>query len=172
MSKKLIISTEHKLSDLTGVGKTIRPLVKQILGKNGFMQVELASNWEEIVGENLCRYVLPQKISFNKDERTEGTLYLMVYGGAFAMEVENNKLKILQKVNAFFGYEAVGKIKILQNNNPENFLINKNVYDKPKKNLVSENEQTYIDGVLNGIENENLRLKLNLLGQAVFNNKK
>ncbi len=172
MSKKLIISTEHKLSDLTGVGKTICPLVKQILGKNGFMQVELASNWEEIVGENLCRYVLPQKISFNKDERTGGTLYLMVYGGAFAMEVENNKLKILQKVNAFFGYEAISKIKILQNNNPENFLINKNVYDKPKKNLVSENEQTYINGVLNGIENENLRLKLNLLGQAVFNNKK
>ena len=67
---------------------------------------------------------------------------------------------------------AVSRGKILQNNNPENFLINKNVYDKPKKNLVSENEQTYIDGVLNGIENENLRLKLNLLGQAVFNNKK
>ena len=117
MSKKLIISTEHKLNDLTGVGKTIRPLVKQLFGKNGAMQIELAANWEEIVGAKLFQYVLPLKISFNKDERTNGTLHLMVFGGAFAMETENNKLKILQKVNSFFGYEAISKIKILQNNN-------------------------------------------------------
>ena len=172
MSKKIVISKEHKLNDLTGVGKTIRPLVKQLLGKNGIMQIELAAKWEEIVGEKLCSYVLPQKISFTKDERTNGTLHLMVFGGAFAMEIENNKLKILQKVNSFFGYEAINKIKILQNNNPENFLQKKNVYDKPKKNLVSENEKTYISEVLNGIEDENLRLRLENLGYAVLKNNK
>ena len=169
MSKKLIISDEHKLNDLTGVGKTIRPLVKQLLGKNGAMQIELAANWEEVVGEKLFQYVLPLKISFNKDERTNGTLHLMVFGGAFAMETENNKLKILQKVNAFFGYEAISKIKILQNNNPENFLNKKNVYDKPKKILVSENETTYINEALDGIENERLRSRLEKLGHAVLN---
>ena len=136
------------------------------------MQIELASNWEEIVGVKLCQYVLPQKIVFGKDQRTEGTLYLMVFGGAFAMEVENNKLKILQKVNAFFGYEALDKIKIMQNNNPENFLITKNIDDNQKKNLVSENQKNYINEMLNDVENENLRLRLENLGKAVLNNKK
>ena len=127
MSKKLVISKEHRLNDLTGVGKTVRPLVKQILGKNGFMLIELMESWEDIVGQKLSNYALPQKISFAKDERTNGTLFLMVFGGAFAMEIESNKLKILQKVNSFFGYEALSKIKILQNNNPENFLFPENI---------------------------------------------
>lgn len=172
MAKKLQISAEHRLNDLTGVAKTIRPLAKQLLGKNGYMQIELLSNWEEIVGENLSCYVLPQKISFAKDERTNGTLFLLVFGGAFAMEIENKKLQILQKINAFFGYEALSKIKIMQNNNPQNFLIGKNIPDKPKKNLVSEKEKTYIDELIKDVDDENLRLKLANLGRAIFNRDK
>ena len=75
----------------------------------------------------------------------------------------------MQKVNSFFGYEAISKIKILQNNNPENFLNKKNVYDKPKKILVSENETTYINEELDGIEDERLRSRLEKLGHAVLN---
>ena len=172
MAKKLKISAEHRLNDLTGISKTIRPLAKQLLGKNGYMQIELMSNWEEIVGENLSRYVLLQKISFTKDERTDGTLFLLVFGGAFAMEVENKKQQILQKVNTFFGYEALSKIKIMQNNNPQNFLINKNVSDKPKKNLVSEKEETYIDELIKDVDDENLRSKLANLGRAILNHNK
>lgn len=172
MAKKLVVSEEHRLSDLTGVGRTIIPLAKQLLGKNGFMQIELISNWEEIVGEKLAEYVLPQKISFVKDERVCGTLVLLVLSGAFAMEVESNKLKILQKVNAFFGYEALNKIKIIQTSNPENFLKTKNVYDKPKKNLVSEKQKTYINELTESIDNESLRLKLEKIGCEILNNKK
>lgn len=172
MTKKLVISDEHRLNDLTGVGRTIRPLVKQILGKRGVMQVELMENWEEIVGEKLAEYVLPQKISFPKDERSGGTLFLLVFGGAFALEVEGKKVGILQKVNAFFGYEALSKIKILQNSGPENFLTDKNVYDKPKKNLVSEKQKTYINELTKGVKNESLRLKLERIGCEIFNDEK
>lgn len=172
MAKKITISAEHKLTDLTGVGKTIIPLAKQLLGKNGFMQIDLAANWEEIVGAELAKYVLPQKISFIKDKRTEGTLYLMVFGGAFALEVENNKLKILQKVNSFFGYEALDKIKILQNNNPDNFLLQKNVSDKPKKNLVSDKEESYINELTEGVDNENLRRRLENIGREILSHSK
>lgn len=168
MAKKLQISAEHRLNDLTGVAKTVRPLAKQLLGKNGFMLIELMSSWEEIAGESLSRYVLPQKISFTKDDRTDGTIFLMVFGGAFAMEVENKKKQILQKINTFFGYEALSKIKIIQNNNPQNFLINKNVSDKPKKNLVSEKEETYIDELIKDVDDETLRSKLANLGRAVL----
>lgn len=172
MAKKLVVSEEHRLSDLTGVGRTIIPLAKQLLGKNGFMQIELISNWEEIVGEKLAEYVLPQKISFVKDERVGGTLVLLVLSGAFAMEVESKKLKILQKVNAFFGYEALNKIKIIQTSNPENFLKTKNVYDKPKKNLVSEKQKTYINELTESIDNESLRLKLEEIGREILKDKK
>ena len=96
----------------------------------------------------------------------------MVFGGAFAMEVENKKQQILQKVNTFFGYEALNKIKIMQNTDQQNFLITKNVSDKPKKNLVSEKEETYIDEMIKDVDDENLRSKLANLGRAILNHNK
>ena len=171
MTKKPVISADHRLDDLTGIGKAIRPLANQLLGKNGVMQIELAANWEEIVGSDLAKYVLVQKISFEKDERTNGTLVLLVLGGAFALEVENKKAAILQKINTFFGYEALNKIKIKQTADSGNFLLDKNVYDKPKKNLVSEKQKTYITELTDGINNESLRLKLERIGCEILANK-
>lgn len=172
MSEKLKISAVHRLDDLTGIGKTIRPLVRQLLGKNGTMQLELMTNWEEIIGKSLAEYTMVQKISFNKDERTNGTLFLSVLGGAFALEIENKKTIILRKINAFFGYEAINKIKIKQTADAENFLLNKNVYDKPKKNLVSTEQKSYITELTEGVKNENLRSKLERIGCEILNNKK
>jgi len=172
LAKKLIISDTRRLEDLTGIGKAIRPLAKQLLGKNGVMQLELAENWEEIIGADLAKYALVQKISFNKDERTNGTLVLLVLGGAFALEIENKKAVILQKINTFFGYEALTKIKIKQTADSDNFLLNKNVYDKPKKSLVSEEQKTYITELTEGVNNESLRLRLERIGYAILNNKK
>ena len=41
------------------VAKNIRPLVRKILGKNGIMQVEVLSRWEEIAGPDLAAYSFP-----------------------------------------------------------------------------------------------------------------
>ena len=77
-----------------------------------------------------------------------------------------------QKINTFFGYNAVAKLKIIQNNSPENFLITKKPIDNVKKILVSEEEQNYITEIIKDVDNNNLREHLENLGKAVFSNKK
>ena len=172
MSKKIQIKEEHTLEDLTSVSKTILPLAKQLLGAKGLMEIEILSGWTSIVGEDLAQYSLPQKISFRKNERSDGTLELLVLSGAFAMEIKQREPQILDKINTYFGYNAVSKLKIVQNSCPENFLIDKKPIDNMKKNLVSKEEQNYITEIVKDIDSSDLRQKLENLGKAVFSSKK
>ena len=172
MAKKIQIKEEHTLEDLTSVSKTILPLAKQLLGAKGLMEIEILSGWTSIVGEDLAQYSLPQKIFFRKNERSDGTLELLVLSGAFAMEIKQRESQILDKINSYFGYIAVSKLKIVQNSCPENFLIDKKPIDNMKKNLVSKEEQNYITEIVKDIDNSDLRQKLENLGKAVFSSKK
>lgn len=172
MTKKIQIKEEHTLEDLTSVSKTILPLAKQLLGAKGLMEIEILSGWTSIVGEDLAQYSLPQKISFRKNERSDGTLELLVLSGAFAMEIKQREPQILDKINTYFGYKAVSKLKIVQNSCPEIFLIDKKPIDNMKKNLVSKEEQNYITEIVKDIDSSDLRQKLENLGKAVFSSKK
>ncbi len=64
MAKKLNISSEHKLTDLTNVAQTVNPLLRQLLGNNGMLFLELLSSWEQIIGKELSAYCLPQNIEY------------------------------------------------------------------------------------------------------------
>ncbi len=169
--KKLILKENHTLDDLTQVNKTVLPLAKQLLGLNGMMEIELLANWSDIVGETLAQYSLPQKIRFNKNERSNGLIELVVLSGAFALEIKQREKQILEKINTYFGYFAVSKLKIIQNSSPENFLLNKKPIDNVKNFLVSETEQTYITELVKDIHSDKLRETLNNLGKAVLGKK-
>lgn len=170
--KEIIINKEHTLEDLTSVSKTIMPLAKQLLGAKGMLEMEILSDWTAIVGEELAQYSLPQKISFRKDERSNGTLELLVLSGAFALEIQHRESQILNKINAYFGYDAVAKLKIIQNSCPENFLFTKKPIDNVKKNLVSSEEHNYITEIIKDVDNNELRRHLEILGEAVLGSKK
>ena len=170
--KEIIINKEHTLEDLTSVSKTIMPLAKQLLGAKGMLEMEILSDWTAIVGEALAQYSLPQKISFRKDERSNGTLELLVLSGAFALEIQHRESQILNKINAYFGYDAVAKLKIIQNSCPENFLFTKKPIDNVKKNLVSPEEHNYITEIIKDVDNNELRRHLEILGEAVLGSKK
>ena len=106
-----------------------------------------------------------------KNEKTGGTLQLIVLSGAFAMEIKQREPQILSQINTYFGYNVVTKLKIIQNSCPENFLLNKKPIDNVKKILVSAEEQNYITEIFKDVDNSNLREHLENLGKAVFSNK-
>lgn len=168
MARKIEINTEHSLKDLTGISKTVMPLVRQILGKRGFLLADLLSAWRDIVGSEISSYTLPQKISFPKDKHNDGCLFLAVLAGAFAMEIKQNEAKIIDKINTFFGYPAISSLKIIQTGETQNFLIGKKQPDKLKKNLVTAEEESYITELTKDIKNEDSRKALENIGKAVF----
>ena len=83
----------------------------------GFVQSAVVSRWAEIVGERYARVSTPESIRFPTGKKSGGTLTLSVEG-AHAPLIQHLGPLIIERVNRFFGYEAVDKIAFRQGRTP------------------------------------------------------
>ena len=79
----------------------------------GFVQSSIVSRWTEIVGARYAAVSAPESIRFPMGRKSAGTLTLVVEG-AHAPMLQHVAPAIQERVNQFFGYEAVAKISIRQ----------------------------------------------------------
>ena len=79
--------------------------------KFGFVQHSVVSRWSEIVGERYARVSAPESIRFPQGKRSDGVLSLVV-SGAHAPMMQHIGPEIMERVNRFFGYPAVGRLAI------------------------------------------------------------
>lgn len=79
----------------------------------GFVQSSVVTRWPEIVGERHARNCMPESIRFPPGEKTDGILQLVV-SPAHAPMIQHVVPEIIERVNRFFGYRAVAKVKIRQ----------------------------------------------------------
>lgn len=79
----------------------------------GFVQSSVVTRWPEIVGERHARHCMPESIRFPPGEKSEGILQLVV-SAAHAPLIQHVTPEIIDRVNRFFGYNAVAKVKIRQ----------------------------------------------------------
>ena len=85
--------------------------------KFGFVQASVVSRWKEIVGERYGQVSLPESIRFPAGKKSGGTLTLLVEG-AHAPLIQHLGPMIIERVNRFFGYEAVAKVVFRQGRLP------------------------------------------------------
>ena len=83
----------------------------------GFIQSAIVSRWNEIVGERYARVSLPESIRFPAGRKSGGVLTLLVEG-AHAPLIQHLAPLIIERVNRFFGYEAVNRIVFRQGKPP------------------------------------------------------
>lgn len=79
----------------------------------GFVQSSVVTRWPEIVGERHARHCMPESIRFAPGEKAEGILQLVVTP-AHATIIQHVTPEIIDRVNRFFGYRAVARVKIRQ----------------------------------------------------------
>lgn len=172
MSKKdEIITDKRKTGDLMGLSQVIGSFAYKVVGKKAFAEADVICNWKGIVGDDIASYSKPVKIDFKKGERIGGILIVETLGGAFALELQLKTKFLLDKVNTYFGYEAVKSLRILQN--PKCNISSDQSINNSEKVLVTEEEENYIKEVSSDIQNSELEHALQRLGCAVIaNNKK
>ncbi|MCW2393173.1 DUF721 domain-containing protein [Sphingobium sp. B11D3A] len=81
--------------------------------KFGFIQSSIVTRWAEIVGKRYAELTSPDSIRFPTGKRSGGTLQLTVASGHAPM-VQHIVPEIIERVNRFFGYEAVSRVAIKQ----------------------------------------------------------
>ncbi|MEO0418958.1 MAG: DUF721 domain-containing protein [Pseudomonadota bacterium] len=100
-----------------GAAKPIGELMPEIgrtaFRRFGFVQSSVVTRWPEIVGPHHARVCAPEAIRFPPGEKSEGIMQLVV-SPAHAPLIQQVIPEIIERVNRFFGYSAVGRIKIRQ----------------------------------------------------------
>ena len=90
---------------------TLPKNVKKIINKKGHVYSETLSNWKYLVGSELFKICYPKTFK-NSNKFGVSTLMVMVKRG-HEVDVEYSKKDILDKMNNFFGYSVVEKLKFI-----------------------------------------------------------
>ena len=109
-----------------GPARAVADLVPQIgraaFRRYGFVQSSVVMRWPEIVGARHAEVCAPESIRFPPGEKSEGILELVVLP-AHAPLIQHVIPEIITRVNRFFGYNAVARVKMRQGQvKPQNAL--------------------------------------------------
>ena len=85
--------------------------------RQGFASTELITRWPEIAGPEIAAHTEPEKIRWQRSNENEppepATLVLRVEGPT-AIEIQHLAGVIIERVNRFFGWKAVGQVALRQ----------------------------------------------------------
>src|SRR5579885_977809 len=106
-------SFPRPLADLAGAA------LGDALRSQGFASTEIVARWADIAGPEIAAHSEPMKINWPRqsgdgsDTPEPATLVLRVEGPA-AIEIQHMSAVILERVNRFFGWQAIGRIALPQ----------------------------------------------------------
>ena len=130
---------------------TLPKNIKKVINKKGHIYSETLNNWKYIVGEDLFKICYPKSFK-NSNRFGVSTLLVMVKRGN-EVDLEYSKNLIMDKMNSFFGYSVVEKLKFISFDDEMKFFSNKN---DQKKNVTNNNFQKKI----NTVKNEKIKKSL------------
>jgi hypothetical protein len=99
------------------LGILLNDVFAEAYAKQGFAARELVTRWEQIAGPEIAAHAEPLKMQWPRpvegQPQEPATLVLRVEG-PMALEIQHSADVILERVNRFFGWSAVGKLAFRQ----------------------------------------------------------
>jgi hypothetical protein len=146
---------------MLSLAATLPRVTRRTLGRHGLAEGGLIADWSSIVGAMIAERSLPLRLSFTGGERREGTLHVRV-SGALALELQHLEPQILERINGFFGYRAVGRLRIHQGPVP----VERRARREPPPPLAPAAEAE-IGSLVAAVEDDGLRRALQELGRSL-----
>ena len=128
---------------------TLPKKIKKILNKKGHIYSETLENWRYIVGNELFEICYPKSFK-NSNKLGASCLNIMVKRG-HEVDVEYSKKSIINKMNSFFGYNIVEKVKLIT------FEGEQKKFNKNKNTNVTKSEHI---GKISTIKNDKIKNSL------------
>ena len=118
--KKYTKQRNNTFQGLRSFRDTLPKNIKKIINKKGHIYSETLNNWKYIVGEKLFKICYPKSFK-NSNRFGVSTLLVMVKRG-HEVDLEYSKKEIMNKMNSFFGYSVVEKLKFVSFDDNQNIL--------------------------------------------------
>ena len=109
--KNNIKQRNRSFQGLRSFKETLPKNIKKIIKKKGHIFSETLNNWKYIVGNETFQICYPKTFK-NSNKFGVSTLHVMVKRG-HEVDLEYSKKNIIDKMNSFFGYTVVKKLKFI-----------------------------------------------------------
>ena len=129
---------------------TLPKNIKRIIIKKGHIFSETLNNWKYIVGDDLFKVCYPK--SFKNSNKLGASYLLIMVKRGHEVDMEYSKKKILDKMNSYFGYSVIEKLKIVS------FDDDQTSFKKTKINHNATNSK-YINKIID-IKNDKIKKSL------------
>ena len=149
--KKYTKQRTRSIQGLRSFKDTLPKNIKKVIYKKGHIYSETLNNWKYIVGEDLFKVCYPKSLK-NLNKFGVSTLLIMVKRG-HEVDLEYSKKKIMDKMNIFFKYSVVEKLKFLSFDDERKLSTEKSAI---KKDVANNEYQKKI----NDVKNEKIKKSL------------
>jgi len=149
--KKYTKQRSSSIQGLRSFKDTLPKNIKKVINKKGHIYSETLSNWKYIVGKNLFKVCYPKSFK-NSNRFGVSTLMIMVKRG-HEVDLEYSKKEIIDKMNNFFGYMVVEKLKFTSFDDENKILLKE---DNNYENVTNNKYQKKI----NDVKNEKIKRSL------------
>mgnify|MGYP001216446458 FL=1 len=122
--------TKQRLKTIQGLRSfkdTLPTKARGIINKKGRIYSETLDNWKHIVGEDFFKICYPK--SFKSANRMSLSILSIMVKRGHEVDMEYSKNKIINKMNKFFKYKVVDKIKLVTFEGDQKIFKEKTVGD-------------------------------------------
>lgn len=130
-----------------------------LLKKRGLAQARIMTEWPAIVGAALAQHSAPERLARPRDANS-GVLHLRI-AGAWALEFQHLEPRLVERINSYFGYPAVARIRLAQGPLPQQ-------RPAPRRLVpLAPEQQVAIDTLIGSVTDPILRDALASLGRSI-----
>ena len=130
--------------------------------------------WPDIVGPLYAESTQPDKLSWTRrpkgliaEEEHEPATLTVRCSGAAALRLAHELPLVIERINTFFGYRCVGRIKLIQLP-----VLRVDRSRRPKPAPVSEEARAKVRDIADGFVDDGLRAAVERLGLAIASRNK
>lgn len=155
-------ASSQRRARLDGLAALLARVLTPAARERGFAEAAIFAEWPRIVGASLASRCVPLRIDFPHSRGRHGTL-LLGASAAAALELQHLAPQIIERINTFFGFPAIGRLRFRHLVLPPG----RTREELPPRALCAE-EQARLDATLGDIAEPGLRAALRALGEDVL----
>lgn len=146
---------------LRALAATLPRIAAPAARQRGFAETGILTDWEAIIGPELAADTQPERLAFPREANLGATLHLRAAPGV-ALELQHLEPQIIERINRFFGYRAVVRLKMVQAP-----LAAVRGPRRPQPRRLTPAEEKALETSVEGIGEDRLKQALIRLGKAI-----
>jgi hypothetical protein len=153
------------------VGDLATSILDPVMRKRAGMSTALVQCWDEIAGEMLAARTRPERIAWprraGEDDPFEPATLVVACEGTMALRLQHQTAEIIGRANAFLGFAAIGRIRIVQKP-----VTSMRRPQRPVLRALTHGETEHVASAVAPVADEALRASLERLGRSILASRK